>query len=89
MSSITLEDLGLRPGQLKALASKAKRQGKSRAEYVRSLVERDLLADQSFDEILKPVRDGFRRSGVTEDQLDEIVSAARKATSTRRKRTSR
>ena len=85
MSSLTIEDLRLQPRQLKALTTKAKRLGKSRAEYVRSLVERDLLADRTFDEILGPVREGFRRSGVTEDQLDAIVSRARKATSMRRK----
>ena len=37
------------------------------------LIERDLLADGTFDEILKPVRDDFRKSGINEAELDAIV----------------
>lgn len=89
MSNLSVQDLGLRPAQLKALDSKAKRHGKTAQAYVRSLVERDLLADKPFDEIVKPIREDFRRAGVTEAQLDAIVDRARRATSTRRKSTRR
>ena len=51
----------------------------SEQEYLQSLIERDLLANKSFDQILKPVRAGFKSSGVTEDDLDALVSQARKA----------
>jgi hypothetical protein len=85
MSSLSIQDLGLGPAQLRALDSKAKRQGKTRQAYVRSLVERDLLADKPFDEIVKPIREDFRRAGVTDAELDQIVDRARKATSTRRR----
>jgi hypothetical protein len=81
MTTLSIQDLGLRPAQLRALGSKAKREGKSPQEYVRTLVERDLVVDESFDEILKPVREDFRRSGITEGQLDEVVQKARKARS--------
>jgi len=50
------------------------------ADYVKRLIERDMLADRTFDEILMPVRADFRKSGITEDQLDKIVDRARKAT---------
>jgi len=79
MAIRSLQDIGLAPAQLKAVEKKAKYAGKTAPEYVRSLVERDLLADKSFDEILRPVRDDFRKSGTTERQLDEIVDRARHA----------
>jgi hypothetical protein len=80
MTSLSMQDFGLRPAQLKALDSKARRQGKSREAYVRYLIERDLLAERPFDKIAKPIREDFRRAGVTEEQLDAIVRRARKST---------
>lgn len=77
MSILSFHDLGLRPSLLKAVQKKARHQGQTAAQYIRSLVERELLAEKTFDEILKPIRDDFRKSGVTEEQLDEIVNRAR------------
>ena len=79
MTTLAFRQFGLRPAQLKQLDRKAKSEGKSAVEYVRALIERDLLADKSFDEILKPIREGFRKSGVTQDELDELVNEARQA----------
>lgn len=79
MSTLSLQDLGLRPAVLRAVEEKATRAGKTTPEYVRALVERDLLADQPFDEILRPVREDFRKSGVTEEDLDRVIERARKA----------
>jgi hypothetical protein len=80
MSSLSVQDLGLLPAQLRAVRKKAQHEGKTTPEYVRGLIEQDLLADKSFDEILRPIRDDFRKSGMTEAQLDELVDRARKAT---------
>ena len=55
-------------------------------EKMRSLIERDLLADKPFDQIVAPIREDFRKAGVTEAQLDQIVDRARKATFTRRRK---
>ena len=74
---------------LRAVERKARRAGTTAQEYVRALVERDLLADRSFDEILRPVRDDFRRNGVTERQLDALVERARTATLPKRRRARR
>ncbi len=49
---------------------KARNSGKTAAEYVRALIERDLLGDNSFDEILRPIREDFRKSGVTSEHLE-------------------
>ena len=77
MTSLLLQDIGLKPTQMKAVIRRAKKAGKTATEYVRSLVERDLNAGESFDEILRPIREGFRKSGVTEEELDELVNRAR------------
>jgi hypothetical protein len=60
----------------KTAVKQARSLGTTPQRYVQSLID---AASQTFDEILKPVRDDFRRSGLTEDQLDEVVSDARKA----------
>ena len=79
MSSISLHDIGLKPASLKAVKEKAKHAGKTPPEYVRWLIERDLLAEQSFDEILRPVRRDVRNRGLSSDQLDTIIERARVA----------
>ena len=79
MSSLLLQEIGLKPALAKAVEKKAKDEGKTPPEYVRSLIERDMLAERSFDEILKPIRGDFRKGGVSEEQLDQIVERARSA----------
>ena len=65
MSTLSLREFGLAPAQVRAVEKRARQQGKSPTEYVRSLVERDLVAASSFDDILRPIRAGFANSGVT------------------------
>ena len=77
MSTTPLAAIGLAPAQLRAVEKKARRAGTTAPEYVRALIERDLMADRSFDEILRPVRADFERSGITEAQLDKTVRRAR------------
>jgi hypothetical protein len=60
----------------KAAADTARELGTTPAAYVQSLID---AATMSFDEILGPVRDGFRADGMSEDELDEAVSEARQA----------
>ena len=64
---------------LKAVEKKAKRVGANATDYVRSLIERDLLADQTFDEILLPIREDFRKSKIGEAELEQIIERARTA----------
>lgn len=80
MSTASRRDIGLGPALLRAVEKKARRAGTTAQDYVRALVERDLLADKSFDEILRPVREDVRRRGVTPAQLDRLVERARGAT---------
>lgn len=83
MIAFASQDLGLAPSQWKAVARKAMAAGKTIPEYLRLLIEADLLAGKTFDEILRPVRRNFRKSGTTEAQLDRVVSRARRLASSR------
>lgn len=81
-----LQELGLTPKSIAALQRKAKGHGKSTPEYVKSLIQADLLADQSFDEILAPVRAGFRQSGLSVKELDAMLARARKKAPAQKRR---
>jgi len=77
MIAFAYEDLGLHAGQRKALARKATREGKATPQYLRLLIEQDLLSEMPFDDILRPIRRDFKKSGVTQAKLDQIVRRGR------------
>ncbi len=85
--TLSLNDLGLRPAELKEVERKAKQAGTTASQYVRALIARDLLSDKTFDEMLEPARTDFQRHGTTEDQLTAIVERARKARAPKSPRT--
>jgi hypothetical protein len=60
----------------KAAAAKARALGQTPARYIESLID---AATLTFDEILAPVREGYRASAASEEALDAAVDAARKA----------
>ena len=57
-----------------AATEKARSLGTTPERYIQSLID---AADLTFDEILAPVREGFRQSGTTEEELDDVVNRAR------------
>jgi len=61
------------------LEEKARNQGKEVAEYVENLIEKDIDLRQTLDEILAPLRKDFAESGMTEDDLDELIKSERQA----------
>lgn len=67
------------PEMAEALDERARHNGKSVEEYVRALIETDLLASRSFDEILAPVRKGFADSGMSEEELTDFIESEVKA----------
>ena len=77
MKSGTIEITGLHLETLQALLAKAQRTGKSMNEYLRGMIEADLLADQPFSEILEPIRQSFDESGMSEAELDALFETAR------------
>ena len=73
---------GLGKQKLAELRQNAKGLGMSLERYAKHLIENGLRLEQqarttSFDDLLEPLRAEFRKSGVTEDELDRIVDAAR------------
>jgi hypothetical protein len=73
-SSIELRDLP--PDLLSELDQRARGKGMDRQSYVLRLIERDLLDQgKTFDEILAPIRDDFRATGMTEQELEAFVDA--------------
>jgi hypothetical protein len=78
MTTVSFPDIGLKPTQARAAARRAKQEGKTPSEYLRSLVERDLVAGGSFDKVLEPMRAAFAKGGMSADELDRTVSGARR-----------
>jgi len=70
----------------KAAEDKARQLGTTPQRYIHSLID---AASLTFDEILAPVREQFRQSGVTEEELDQAVTKARNAVHKRSRRKTR
>ena len=47
-------------------------------DYVENLIEKDLDKSKTLDEIFAPVRQEFKKSGMTEDELDDLIYQARR-----------
>ncbi|NOT46852.1 MAG: hypothetical protein HOP17_03755 [Acidobacteria bacterium] len=47
--------------------------------YLQRLIERDVERAKTLDEILAPVRKNFVESGMTEEELNEIIDRERQA----------
>ena len=75
----TLEISGIPSEVLKALSERAREKGKTPEVYVCELIEADLLASRPFAEILAPIREDFRKSGMTEDEFDALIEEERQA----------
>jgi hypothetical protein len=80
-TSVTLDER-----HFKAAALKAKQLRKTPQQYLHSLIDADAM---TFDKILAPARASFRRTGGSEDELDRVVTDARKAIFSKTRRGSR
>ena len=70
-TTVTLDEKHFR-----AAHKKAQELGTTPQAYIHSLID---AATHTFDEILDPIRKGFRKSGISEAELDKGVLEARKA----------
>ena len=61
------------------LEEKAKSSGKDVSEYVEDLIEKNIDRPKTLGEILAPVRKNFAESGMTEEELDELIETERQA----------
>jgi predicted transcriptional regulator len=67
----------LTPDQQRKLEELARQRGKDPSAYVHEVVAAYLKVagqkgDQTFEQILAPIWEGWRRSGMTEDEVDEL-----------------
>jgi len=73
----TIQIDGLPLGTRSALEELGRANGKSAEEYLRTIIEGELLSRKSFAEILEPFRRSFEESGMTEEELDTLFQEAR------------
>ncbi|MEW6128656.1 MAG: hypothetical protein AB1757_16575 [Acidobacteriota bacterium] len=59
------------------LEERAKADGCDVQSYVKQLVKNDTFRQQTFDEILAPIRKTFQESGMSEDELMMLFEEAR------------
>ncbi len=62
-----------------ALRKKALANGFDIDVYLQRLIERDVERAKTLDEILAPARKSFAESGMTEEELNEIIDRERQA----------
>ena len=74
----TIEITGLPEGTREAIKELSQSKGKTADEYLRTLIEAEILSQKTFAEILAPIREGFRKSGMTVEQLDDLFEEARR-----------
>lgn len=94
MTTHTIEVTDIDEDLLRRLDQRAGQQGQDRSAYLRDLMQRDLAregtkaADTTFAEILTPIHDAVRRSGMSEEEvmilLDETLVDVRRERRQRR-----
>ena len=81
-SSSTIQVCGLGKGKLATLRAQAKTLGMSPEVYAKQLIEDGISLEQkarttTFDELFAPAQARFRESGMSDEELDKLVDAAR------------
>ncbi len=85
--------IDLPPDVEESVKTQAAKEGLPLEDYVTALVQEgtkrrdrvDLLAEKPFDEILAPFRRNVEDSGMSDDELDDLFTGARKEVSRARK----
>jgi hypothetical protein len=67
------------PDTVHAIAETAKRQGTTPEATALELLETAILAQKSFEEIVEPFARSFDESGMSEEELDDLVTQTQKA----------
>ena len=80
----TIHVSGLRRRTIATLRSQARSEGLSVERYVKELIESEMSVTEmarrrSIDEVFAPAQKRFRESGMSEEELDRLVDAARTA----------
>jgi len=67
------------PDTVHAIAQAAKRQGTTPEAAALELLETAVLAQRPFEEIVEPIAKSFDESGMTEEELDDLIARATQA----------
>jgi hypothetical protein len=67
----------LSPEEERKLLERATESGQDVPSHVRHLIQCHISKPMSLSEILAPVREDFRRSGMTEDELASLIEKVR------------
>ena len=67
------------PETVHAIAEAAKRRGTTPEAAALELLGTAVLAQKPFDQIVEPVARSFDESGMSEEELDDLVKQTRKA----------
>jgi hypothetical protein len=62
-----------------AIAEAAKRDGTTPEAAALELLEAAVLAQRPFEEIVEPIARSFDESGISEDELDELVTQTKRS----------
>ncbi len=84
MESLVLEVRN--PETVHAIDEAAKRQGTTPEACALELLETAVLAQGPFDEIVEPIARSFDESGMTENELDDLVGQTKQAVRAERRR---
>ena len=71
METLTLEITNL--ATVQAIEDAAKRQGVSTEALAIDLLETAVLAQRPFEEVVEPIAQSFDRSGMSEEELDDLI----------------
>lgn len=77
MESLILEIRN--PETVHAIVEVATRQGTTPEAYALELIETALLAQRPFEDVVEPIAQSFDDSGMTEDELDDLIARERQA----------
>ncbi len=77
--TLQLTVTGLSVGTRAALERISHQTGRSLEDYLRELIEIEVLSQQPFREICAPIREQFRQTGLTEEEFDELIERERQA----------
>ena len=67
------------PDTVHAIAEAARRQGTTPEAAALELLETAVLAQRPFEEIVEPIAKSFDESGMTEEELDDLITRATQA----------
>lgn len=74
------------PDTVDAIAEAAKRQGTTPEAAALELLETAVLAQKPFEQIVEPIGQSFDKSGMSEEDLDDLIEQTQKIIRKQRRR---